>query len=512
MPDRPPASGDADEIAVLFADLRNFTRLLEFYDAEDVHSLLDETMTGLRDAVTEHDGTIDKLIGDGLMALFTDESDVAPAVRAVQCAQTMLYDKIPEISERCAIEPDVGIGLASGSVHRIDLAGVDDTVVGRCVNVAARLQDLCKKFDVPVLLDRETRMRVDDGVVPCSFRLIPDQRLQGIYERVDTYQMCDHREFDAEYIAEFNEAARHYKNEEFTEALPFFIQAYSDPDVRRDRALLHYFASECFSRLNTDAEMLDAKGYAAHKDTQQEQAQRLITQLLGYAQRRDLNPQRILDIGCGDGSVTEELAEFYPDAEVIGIDSQRSMVERAREHHSEAGDIEYQTVGIQNYTPDLTFDILFSNSALHWVQDQADAYDNMREMLRTGGLLAIHQGHEGCYTELREDARTAYRQLGFEEKFEDFSYPLVYHTVSRMESLLESHDFEVLEIERIASDVPETIVDDFAEAGLAPYRHQLDDTEERAFVQRFRDIASERSIESINTDRLYVIATTAGST
>src|SRR5215475_8478674 len=80
---------------------------------------------------------------------------------------------------------------------------------------------------------------------------------------------------------------------------------------------------------------------------------------------------RIVDLGCGPGNLTRQLAERFGDAEVVGLDSSPTMLQKAREHA--AAGLAFVQLDIEGFAEGAgvggSFDVIFSNAALHWVPD-----------------------------------------------------------------------------------------------------------------------------------------------
>ncbi|MCL2512645.1 MAG: methyltransferase domain-containing protein [Oscillospiraceae bacterium] len=99
------------------------------------------------------------------------------------------------------------------------------------------------------------------------------------------------------------------------------------------------------------------------------------------------DPKRILDIGCGPGNSTAHLKKRYKNAEIIGIDSSRSMIEKARQAHSGI------TWLLKDANEDLSdlgaFDIVFSNSVLHWLPGHDRLLPRLFDLLDIDGMIAV---------------------------------------------------------------------------------------------------------------------------
>lgn len=77
--------------------------------------------------------------------------------------------------------------------------------------------------------------------------------------------------------------------------------------------------------------------------------------------------ERILDIGCGDGRVTQQLALRVPNGKVLGIDASEGMIAAAREH--ESGNLGFEVIEASKLAFREEFDLVFSHVALHWIRD-----------------------------------------------------------------------------------------------------------------------------------------------
>ena len=158
------AGGDVRSASVLFCDLRGFTALAERSTPDELVATLNELFTVLTAWVRTCGGFVDKFLGDGLLVvfgLFDDGSD-SGAAHAVRCARGM-HERVAELNDKrtAAGRPPLGvsIGIHSGPVVAGTIGAADRheyTVVGDTVNVAARLQELCRDHHHGLLVSGAT--------------------------------------------------------------------------------------------------------------------------------------------------------------------------------------------------------------------------------------------------------------------------------------------------------------------------------------------------------------------
>ncbi len=167
--DQPLGEVRAQPVAVLFADIVGFTRLSESMTPEAVIALLRGCHDRLSRTVFQHNGTIDKYIGDAIMATFgTPRAGLSDASDALACARTMAETIGQWNQERIAAgEPPIalGIGLHYGEAVLGDIGGegrLEYTVVGDAVNVASRLEALTRTLNATIIASDPLARQVRD--------------------------------------------------------------------------------------------------------------------------------------------------------------------------------------------------------------------------------------------------------------------------------------------------------------------------------------------------------------
>ncbi len=178
--------GTRKKVCILYADIRNFTPLAEELEPEELTSLLNGYFSRMVESIKQHNGVVDKFIGDAIMAVFgLVESDENTEVQAVKAAKDMrtqlnLFNHIQERRNGRTIENGIGIHCGEviagyfGSKDRLEF-----TVVGSVVNLAARIEAECKTPNPPVLLSRAVKNEID-GII--EVRSVGMFEMKGVRE------------------------------------------------------------------------------------------------------------------------------------------------------------------------------------------------------------------------------------------------------------------------------------------------------------------------------------------
>lgn len=103
--------------------------------------------------------------------------------------------------------------------------------------------------------------------------------------------------------------------------------------------------------------------------------------------RIELSPKSILDIGCGPGNSTNRLREYFPDADIVGVDNSENMLDNARTSYP---DLSFKYAQIPDDLEQLaSFDLIFSNACLQWIPNHKQLLPKLMSKLNSGGLLAV---------------------------------------------------------------------------------------------------------------------------
>jgi trans-aconitate 2-methyltransferase len=135
----------------------------------------------------------------------------------------------------------------------------------------------------------------------------------------------------------------------------------------------------------------DAKDYAKHSSAQQTWARELISKL-------KLNGhESVLDIGCGDGKITAEIAGYVPYGTVIGVDSSKEMIDLSSANFTQDKypNLSFQVADARLLAFQEQFDVVFSNAALHWIKDHKPVIAGIQKGLKAGGRILLQMGGKG---------------------------------------------------------------------------------------------------------------------
>jgi adenylate cyclase len=226
--------GERKEVTILFSDIRGYTTLTENLGAAQVVSLLNQYFETMVEAVFNHDGTLDKFIGDALMAVFGAplplENHAWMAVRAALDMRRRLEIFNTRRIKSGQPQIRIGIGISTGDVVSGNIGShkrMDYTVIGDAVNLSSRLEGVTKEYGCDIVLSEFTYALCRDRI---WVRELDRIRVKGKHEAVNIYELISDRRqpldsTNEEFLECYNTARTAYLGRNFKQAIDLFQAA-----------------------------------------------------------------------------------------------------------------------------------------------------------------------------------------------------------------------------------------------------------------------------------------------
>ncbi len=212
--------GDRRHMTVLFTDVRSFTSISERMDPKQLAQLMNEMLTPMTQIIHKHRGTIDKYMGDAIMAFWgAPMNDPDHALHALEAALEMI-EVLPKLHKRFKAKnwPAIlaGVGLNTGLMNVGNMGSkfrMAYTVLGDAVNLASRLEGLTKEYDVSIVASEFVKEEVSDF----AFRELDRVRVKGkdkpvtVFEPIGPRKSVDMR--TQEELKFLRQALKHYREQ-----------------------------------------------------------------------------------------------------------------------------------------------------------------------------------------------------------------------------------------------------------------------------------------------------------
>jgi adenylate cyclase len=235
------------EATVLFSDIRGFTTISEALSPEELGILLNRYMTPMTNLVFEYGGTLDKYIGDAVMAFWgapLEQSDHAMrACRAALKMMTVVDDLNRDFESAGLPRIAIGIGLSSGPMT-IGNMGSDDhfayTALGDRVNLGSRLEGQTKDYGVDIIISDATHELVKSEMM-C--RELGALRVKGKYEPVRIFQLIgeySENQMRQSFVSEFHQGLAAYRAQTWDTAIEHFTRARALSGINGDKTSDQY--------------------------------------------------------------------------------------------------------------------------------------------------------------------------------------------------------------------------------------------------------------------------------
>ena len=216
------------EVTIFFSDIRGFTNISEKINKPELLiKYLNQYMTPMSEVITKNKGTIDKYIGDAIMAYWNAPFDIENhADKAVTSAIEQL-NELKELNKNLEITNQpliaIGIGITTGiaTVGEIGSIGRSDyTIIGDSVNLGSRIESLCKFYDVSLIISEDTKEKLTKDYI---FRYLDYVKVKGKENPIKLWEvLVDSNDEIKEELKIYHEAIALFTNKKIKEAFILF--------------------------------------------------------------------------------------------------------------------------------------------------------------------------------------------------------------------------------------------------------------------------------------------------
>lgn len=233
--------------------------------------------------------------------------------------------------------------------------------------------------------------------------------------------------------------------------------------------------------MNNKSFKWNAEGYANHSSPQQEWGTELFNKLSLEGN------ERLLDIGCGDGKITIKIAGSLPEGSIVGIDNSGEMIELARRKYPEEDfqNVRFRQIDARNLLFDGEFDVVFSNAALHWIQNHYPVLQGINRSLKPGGKILLQMGGKGNGAELIGVADKLIKSRRWEKYFTTFTFSYAFYTPEQYQHWLKKVGLQPIRTElipkMISHDSPDAMMA-WLEKVFIPYLELIPKAKRRHFL------------------------------
>lgn len=269
-------AGKEKEITVFFSDVRNFTNISEAMgNPRNLIEFMNEYMDPMTDIIIKTEGTVDKFIGDAIMAYWNAPSDVKDHADKALSATLMQLHEVGNLNKKMRVDPrfkpvvemadrlkkpiiDIGIGLNSGVAIVGEMGSssrADYTVIGDPINLGARLESLCKFYDSKCNISNFTKELLKGEYI---FRFLDLVTVKGKSEPIEIWQVVDFEDIKRfeeslysvtkeqlqEELDTHHKAIKLYKEANFKDALALFDKLNSN-EYKTNKAVYGMYKERC---------------------------------------------------------------------------------------------------------------------------------------------------------------------------------------------------------------------------------------------------------------------------
>ncbi|WP_152058600.1 CHASE2 domain-containing protein [Aliarcobacter butzleri] len=261
--DKNEFSAKSKEVTIFFSDIRGFTNISEKLDAKELISFLNRYMQPMSEIIIKYQGTIDKFIGDAIMAYWNAPIDIKNhcdlALKA-SLEQLEVLEKLNiELQKENLPKIDIGIGLNTGTVIVGEMGSSlrsDYTVIGDTINLGSRVESLCKYYDSKLNVSNFTKDKLQEKYI---FRFLDLVKVKGKNEPVEIWQVLgsgEAKESLKEELDLYHKAIEFYKNSDFINALEIF-ESLENNENKTNKNIYKIYITRCKEFIKTPPKNFD---------------------------------------------------------------------------------------------------------------------------------------------------------------------------------------------------------------------------------------------------------------
>ena len=249
----------------------------------------------------------------------------------------------------------------------------------------------------------------------------------------------------------------------------------------------------------------DAAEYSRRSSLQEAMGQEVLALL-------DLNgSERILDVGCGDGKITAQIASRASKGSVVGVDPSRDMISFAQSHFGPATlpNLRFEVADARRLPFKNDFNLVVSFNALHWIPEQRAALSSIRSTVISGGEAQLRLVSKGARKSLEDVTEETRRTSKWKAYFQDFEDPYLHLTPEEYSAIAESSGFRLLRLstkDHAWDFGSRTAFSGFCAVGCVAWTSRLSVTQRMDFINdvldRYQEVAGDHSGEE-NTFNFY---------
>jgi trans-aconitate 2-methyltransferase len=198
--------------------------------------------------------------------------------------------------------------------------------------------------------------------------------------------------------------------------------------------------------------------------------------------------ERVLDIGCGDGKLSVQIADRLPRGSVVGIDSSEEMIAFARENYPADGHpgLSWLVMDARALSFEQEFNVVFSNAVLHWIFDHRLVLEGIKRALEPGGRMLLQMGGRGNVTAIGIALGTVMGSEAWQSYFIDFRFPYGFYGPDEYREWLREAGLRPIRVELITKDMVfenEEALAGWVRTTWLPFTERVPDDQREDFIR-----------------------------